>query len=100
MKIRGFVLGALLCLIGLTTIARADDKKDIEALYKKLEKAMSAKDVKGIMATGTKDFSYTGEGKTMTGQQVSAQMQQQFQMIQGNPKSKFTIVSCKIVGKT
>lgn len=100
MKFRGLALCAILCLAGFSSIARADDRKDIEALYHKVEKAMMAKDVKGIMATGTKDFTYTGEGQTMTGDKVSAQMQQRFQMMQGNPTCKFTIISCKIKGKT
>ena len=101
MRIRNTALALVFCLVTSAALtARADDKKDIAALYQKLEKAMIAKDVKGIMATGAPGFSYTENGRTMTGDAISAQMQQQFTMITGTPKAKFTIVSCDIKGKT
>jgi ketosteroid isomerase-like protein len=91
---------ALLSLIGVTAVVRADDRKEIDALYNKVASAMMAKDLNGILATGTKDFSYTEDGKTMTGEQISAQMKQQFQMVKGPIKCKMTVLSCKITGKT
>jgi ketosteroid isomerase-like protein len=102
MNVRAGVMNAaaLVSLIGVTVAVRADDKKDIAALYNKVAAAMIAKNVDGIMATGTKDFTYTEAGKTMTGSQVSAQMKQQFQMLKGPVKCKMTVVSCKITGKT
>ena len=89
-------VAAALSLAGLSYTARADDKSDIAGQYAKLAKAMSSKSVKGIMALSTKDFTYTESGKTLTGDQMSAQMAQQFAMIQGTPKVKMTVVSCTI----
>lgn len=100
MQFRGVALGVLVCVAGLNSVARADDKKEIDALYNKVQKAMIAKDLKTIMASGTKDFTYTEAGKTMSGEQISSQMQQQFSMTVGTPKSKFTITSCVVKGKT
>jgi ketosteroid isomerase-like protein len=102
MHIRKIVLNAiaLVGLVGISLIAHADDRKDIDALYSKVGKAMEAKDINGILATGTKDFTYTEAGKTMTGEQVSAQMKEQFKAVKGPMKSKLTVVSCKITGKT
>jgi ketosteroid isomerase-like protein len=101
MQMRNTVRIAMACLacLALSGAARADDKSDIQALLHKTEQAMTAKDVKGVMATATKDFSYTSHGKTLTGDEVAAKMQQQFQSIPGSPKFKYTIVSCEVKGK-
>src|SRR5438067_371024 len=99
MRTRNVALSALVCLIAAIGAAGASDKSDIAALYKKLEKAMIAKDVKGIMAIGTKDFSYTEAGKTLTTDKMTSQLEQQFSMVAGTPKWTNTIVSCKVKGK-
>jgi len=91
---------AMLCLVAICSIARADDAKEIAALYAKVDKAMVGKDVKGIMSAGVQGFTYTEAGRTMTGDQIIAQMQQEFQVTVGKPVSKTTIVTCKIKGTT
>lgn len=100
MQFRKLAIAAAICFTAHTVVARADDKSDITALYKKLEKAIVAKDIKGVMATSTKDFSYTENGKTITGEAMSAQMQQQFTMMSGTPKAKFSIISIDVKGKS
>jgi len=98
MQIRAVLLTALALLSAGGLTARADDKKDIKAVYVKVVNAMKAKDLKAVFATGTQDFSYTENGKTMSGDELSNMMQQQFQMIKGTPKVKMNVVSCKITG--
>src|SRR4051812_13425642 len=100
MRVRMGLVLALMGFVAVTGIARADDKSEIAALYKKLEKAMAAKDANAVMAVGTKDFSYTEGGKTLTGDEMMRQMKQQFAMMTGTPRSKTAILSCKVNGKT
>jgi ketosteroid isomerase-like protein len=67
--------------------ARADDKSEIKALYKKLERAMKAKDVKAILATGTADFTHKGAGMpTMDAKATAQMMEQQFKLMKSLDK--------------
>lgn len=99
MRVRIAALAGLACLIAAAGAAHADDKSEIAALYKKLDKAMAAKDIQGVMAVGTKDFTYAEAGRKLTAEQMSAQMKQEFAMVQGAPTTKTTILSCKVKGK-
>ena len=98
--VRNATAAAAMLLLGFAGAAKADDKQDIAALYAKLDKAVVAKDLKTIMATGAPGFTYTEAGHTMSGDQVSAQMQQQFQATTGTPKSKTTVTSVVVKGTT
>ncbi len=85
MKLRiGTTTVILAMLAGFGTVARADDKavrKEIEAGYKKLSAAMKAKDINGIMALGTVDFSMKQPGRpAQNGEQVKKEMEQNFAM--------------------
>src|SRR5262249_23937175 len=74
MKFRSLILvSALLALCA--PAARADDKKDIQALYARLQQAMMKKDVKGLMALGTSDMTMKmPSGQTLNAQQIEQQM--------------------------
>ena len=79
MRITGVAVAAALSF-GFTSSARADDKADIQALYKKVVAAFKAKDVKAIMAMGTPDFTMKERGVTMNAKQSEAEIKQEFAM--------------------
>ena len=91
-------LGCLMCFAPIA-VAHADDKADIQALVNKTQKAMEAKDVKGIMALATPDYTITRNGVISTATQVSTQLGQFFKGLPGNPKVKFTVLSSDVKGK-
>ena len=62
-------------LIAICGGARADDKKDIEALYAKLSKDIKDNKLDATLALETPDFkSKTLDGRTMTGKEMVEQM--------------------------
>jgi hypothetical protein len=101
MKVRmsGVLLGTALLAAMLATPARASDKSEIQALFDKVAKCVITKDVKGLPATSTADFTYTEDGKTMTGKEISAQMDTQLKAVKGPISCKFIVTSLTITGK-
>jgi ketosteroid isomerase-like protein len=98
-----FSLGALAAAATLsaTATARADDKSDIKAAYAKIAKAMKAKDVKGVMAMGTPDFSEKeANGQVMDAKHSEAMMAEQFKMTKSMDEVAMTPKSFDIKGKT
>ena len=91
---------AMICLVVISTAGRAEDTRDVKAEYAKFVKAVIARNVKAVMATGIADFSYTENGKTMTGAEVSAYMKQQFRTIKGTPKYNMVLTYCEVSGNT
>src|SRR2546425_9773518 len=72
MKLRLIALASILA-IGFGQAARADDRKDIEALYARLVKAFKAKDADAVIATATKGFTYKSmNGKTQNAADAEA----------------------------
>jgi ketosteroid isomerase-like protein len=100
MKSKMIALAAILAVTGFASVARADDRKDIDALYGKLQQAMAKKDVAAIEKLQTPDFTSKGaDGKVTSGKEVDAQMKQNFATMQ-NPKMNIKVVKCVIKGKT
>ena len=99
MKVRIAIAAAcLLALPGL--MARADDRKEIEALYAKLKQYIVENKPDAILALETPDFTSKGrDGKTMNGKQVAEQMKMESA---GSKNSKMDIQLTKvnIKGKT
>jgi len=58
---------------------RADDKTDIAALYKRVSASLKAKDVKGVVATGTPDFVSIENGTKMDAKQSQKMLEMEFQ---------------------
>jgi len=85
-----FAFAAILA-VSVTGVARADDKKEIEAGYKKLENAIISRSVDGVMSVGTPDFSMKMGGMVMSAQQVKSQMKMNFDMMKTAPKFTMTI---------
>lgn len=97
-----YTLSALLAVsvaLSSGSAARADDKSDINALYTKIEAAMKAKNVKGIMALGTPDFVTIDHGQKMDAKQSAAMMEQQFKMIKSFDSLKMKLSKIDIKGK-
>src|SRR5687768_12376469 len=85
----------------LAVSASADVKSDIQAVYDKLGKAFMSKNVDGILALTTPDFTHKQpSGMVSTGPAMAAQLKQQFAMgmIIVNWKSK--LVDVKTSGNT
>jgi ketosteroid isomerase-like protein len=101
MKLKmAIALAAILVAASVCSSARADDRKDIEALYGKLEHAFMKKDVAAVENLQTPDFTHKGaDGKVTSGKEVDAQMRQQFAM-QETAKMNIKVVKCVIKGKT
>jgi ketosteroid isomerase-like protein len=71
-------LAAVLAAMSITGAARADDRKDIEALYAKLRQALMTNKPEATLALETPDFvAKQPDGSTMTGKQLVAQMKQE-----------------------
>src|ERR1051325_9797047 len=85
---------AIAAAIWTSAPARADDKKDIQAEYKKLENAVKTRSLDGVMAVGTPDFSMKMGGMVMNTAQVKSQMKMNFEMMKSAPK--FTITADKM----
>lgn len=85
-----------LALVASATV-RADDRKDIEAMFAKLDKAISAKDVNTVKTLYVKDMTFTDSGAKMTGVQIVSLMDQQLKAIP-SIKSKHTVESCTVKG--
>lgn len=96
------ILAALL-LFGLATTAlqgRADDRKEIDTLFAKLNKAIAEKNPNAMLPLEAPDFVYH-EGKVaMNGKQVARQMAQQDAMMGRTLKMTMKMVSCRIHGKS
>jgi ketosteroid isomerase-like protein len=73
-------LGAAALVLGVLPV-RADDKSDITALYTKVAKAMKAKDINTILASGTPDFVSIEHGTKMNAKQSKEMMEAQFKMM-------------------
>src|SRR5437763_13167322 len=103
MRLRlGFTAAAAMIVCSIT-VASADDKavrKEIDAGYKKLIAAMKAKDVEGIMALGTADFTYKQGKMKMTGEQMKASMQQQFAVTKSVDKMTMAIDKLTVKGNS
>jgi ketosteroid isomerase-like protein len=80
---------------------QADDKSEIRALYVKLSKAIKAKDIKRVMATGTADFTNKNPGSpAMSAKQSAEMMEQGFKMMKSVEKVEMTPVKITVNGKT
>jgi len=102
---RRLSIGSTLIALGSLTLAtshvRADDKADITALYGKLTAAMKAKDIKGVMATGTPDFTMKeASGKVYNAKDAATMMDSQFKMMKSVDEVKMTPKTISIKGKT
>lgn len=82
MKGRIALVVALATFAGSAAVARADDKSEIRSLYAKARQAFMKRDVNGVIALGTADFSEKEkDGKVFTADQSKQMMEQQFAMI-------------------
>lgn len=81
--------------------AKADDKKDISAMYAKLSAAFKAKDTTAIANLCTKDFTMTQVGgKPQPGPVVMGGLQQWFGMIKTYESNDIKMGKMSITGKT
>jgi ketosteroid isomerase-like protein len=101
MGIRVTALIALICLVASAAIATGnDDRTDIQALYFKLARSMSAKDANAVLSAGTSDLTFIEKGRTLTGSQIAHRMEQRFRLMSGSPRCRFTIPSLSVKGKS
>jgi ketosteroid isomerase-like protein len=97
---RALVMASVIALAVLGQ-ARADDRKDIDALYAKLAAALKAKNPDAILALQTPDFKSKGpDGKTMTGKELAVQMKQENAAIGKVTSSEIKVKSAAIKGNT
>lgn len=91
---------AILMMVGTVGVsARADDRKEINTLYKKLTTAMKKKDVKTVMALTTPDFSMKmPNGQVQKAGAIEASMRQMFSATKSIDKLETKIDSLKIQG--
>ncbi len=94
------ILGWTALLVLGASAVRADDRKDIEALYGKLKQALMANNADATLAMETPDFVATGaDGRKMNGKQLAAQMKQQAAL--GKPrKMDIHLDKVNVKGKT
>ena len=86
---------ALLAIAGLSfvNLAQADEKvrKELAAVYAKIDAAVKAKDLKTVESFLAKDYEGRSEGKTKTKAETVAEMKQHFESVK-----KFTSSKTKI----
>lgn len=93
------VIATLIALGMVGVSVRADDRKEINALYKKLTTAMKKKDVKTVMALATSDFSMKmPNGQVQKADAIEASMKQMFSGTKSIDKLETKIDSLKIQG--
>lgn len=90
-----FLAFALFALAGLSfvNLAQADQKvrKELAAVYAKIDAAVKAKDLKAVSAFLSDDYEGRSEGKKKTKDETVAEMKQHFGMVK-----KFTVSKTKI----
>lgn len=106
MRRRYFCLIALTALLGGSCLApvmadaTADAKKEIQALYDKMDAAAAKKDVKGMTASLDPNYvAVSASGQKMTLQQMKGQMTQLMAMLK-EIKTKTVIQKITLKGKT
>ena len=90
---------AMACFIVAVVATGADDRKDIDALYAKLIKAIETNHPEATLALETPDFtSKDHTGKAITGKQLAEQMKME-SAASNNIKMSLKIAACKVTGK-
>ncbi|HXG23583.1 MAG TPA: nuclear transport factor 2 family protein [Chthonomonadales bacterium] len=96
-KLYIFAVLIVISTVGVST--RADDRKEINTLYKKLAVAMKKKDVKTVMSLATPDFSMKmPNGQVQKAEAIEASMKQMFSATKSIDKLETKIDSLKIQG--
>lgn len=88
----------------LSAAAAADDKsarKEVDAAYRKLEAAIKAKNIDGVLKLSTLDFTMKQPGKKpQNAEQVKAAMMQEFAMAKSVDEVKMTVTKFTVTGYT
>lgn len=90
---------SILLAVVLSAISLAGDKEQITGLYRTLEKAIKAKDLKTIRWTATPDLKWKNtDGRVQTLDELMMQLKQQFAMTQKITTCMFKVEDWKIMG--
>lgn len=94
-------IGVLVALQGTSVGVRADDRKEIEAMYGKLRLAILHKNPDATLALETPDFvaRQMGSRSTMTGKQLAAQMKREVAMVRSVDKMEIHLADVSARGK-
>ncbi len=95
----GLALTMAACFTGAQ--ARADDRKEIDALYAKLAQALRTKNADATLSLETHDFTAKSpDGKLLNGKQLAAQMKQENADVKSVKAVNIKVKSADIKGKT
>lgn len=92
---KSLILVLMLAVFGLASInviAAVDDtRKELEAVYAKIDKAVESKDIKTLESLLAKDYEKQVDGKTLKRAEAVAQMKKSFEAVKTVESSKTTI---------
>lgn len=91
---------ALTLALAVVGVQAKDSKSEFQALYNKAAAAMKKKDLAGVMALCTADFTFKAPSMgTMTRKQYEEQFKSQMALVKTVTKSQMTVKSVKVNGK-
>ncbi len=95
------VSAILACILLNTPAVKADDKKDIQTLYSKLQAGFLNKDADAISKLSTPDYTQKmSNGTTMNRAQVTQNLKMQFSMTKKVKKMDMKLSNISVKGKT